>query len=796
MTWSELPAKLKTFIICLNSLAMIIASWATWNLFATPHDSGWIVLTLFILLTVPFYLFLPSANAMISIADAYIMAIAMMYGVAPCVMSTFFHTLAISISKRPRIYEYRILFNISSMVCGAWVYSTIYRLLNRGSSSLQDIIVPAAALVTVYFLINSTLTSVAISWSLGESFTKFWMKNCAPLAVDFSFSSLSATVIVMLHGYHRYAPLAAAPVVLVVWGWGKLNKTRVMEAEKHLREQEELYLRTVESLALAVDAKDQTTYGHIRRVMVYATELARLCGIKDQNELKAIRTGSLLHDIGKLAIDDYILNKPGKLSKQEYEKVKMHVAAGDEILQQIRFPFPVAEYVRCHHERWDGLGYPNGLKGEEIPLGGRILAIADAFDAIRYSRPYKLPINIDEAVEILRAQSGTVFDPTLVQLFAGHVNELEKAAFQESQNVPELSFRKILESIGHAVSNSEASLISQHVDVPSELVQFAELCSTVAGCLDRDDLLPMLARRIYKLVPFSTCAFFFDCGNGRTKAEYIAGSFSQILLGYEIEIGKGISGWVAAYGRAMINAEPALDFKDSKNELSTLKHALAVPVSHAENFFGTVSLYREDPNPFTTADLSVLETLIGFVSPLISGNKIHSEQEGGFDPITQVRRISYLTAVAPQVISSAEKNSTPISLIYLEIGNFYQIIRSYGANTGNLLLSRIAECIKPELRETDILVRYGNRAFVGFLPGVRPDQALNCAQRLKAQIKSRCLALSRQNFTVQITTGLSSYPRDGAALFALLQAAQDNLDSGSFKLESAESNVIGFLPRI
>src|SRR5437773_10993027 len=130
---------------------------------------------------------------------------------------------------------------------------------------------------------------------------------------------------------------------------------------------------------MAVDAKDHTTYGHIRRVRAYAMVLAKLRGITDAAELMAIETGSLLHDIGKEASDDYILNKPGRLSKQEFEKMKTHAPVGHEILQQIKFAFPVAEYVRYHHARWDGTGYPDGLKGEAIPLGARIISISDAF---------------------------------------------------------------------------------------------------------------------------------------------------------------------------------------------------------------------------------------------------------------------------------------------------------------------------------------------------------------------------------------------------------------------------------
>ena len=237
-------------------------------------------------------------------------------------------------------------------------------------------------------------------------------------AIDFPLSGVAATIIVTIsHQFGEYWAFAAAPLIVVIWGWWKVNKEKKDEAEKHLEEQEALYLRTVESLALAVDAKDQTTYGHIRRVRVYATRLAHLCGIKDPDELKAITTGALLHDIGKLAIDDYILNKPGKLSKQEFDKIKMHATAGDEILKQIHFPFPVAKYVRYHHERYDGDGYPDGLEGERIPLGARILAVADAFDAMTSERPYRGAMNVENAVAEMERGLGSQFDPGVVRVF-------------------------------------------------------------------------------------------------------------------------------------------------------------------------------------------------------------------------------------------------------------------------------------------------------------------------------------------------------------------------------------------
>ena len=708
MTWADLPAKLKAYIILLICCAAPITLWAAWDLITTEHNSGWIVLTVLTLLTVRFFLYLPSVNATIAIGDAYIMAIAMMYGIAPCVAATFFQTLILSIfAKRPRIPFYRILFNISSMIFGAWLYSTIYYALNRGSVELSEIIVPAVVLVTSYFFINTILTSIAIAWANGGSVIKFWVKACMPLTVDFSISAVAATGIVALYSFNEYIPLAAAPLIGFVWGWNKLNKTRVMEAERHLKDQEDLYLRTVESLALAVDAKDQTTYGHIRRVKVYAMGLAKLCGIKDPSELMAIETGSLLHDIGKLAIDDYILNKPGRLSKQEFEKMKVHATAGDEILQQVRFPFPVAKYVRYHHERWDGLGYPDGIKGEEIPLGARILAIADAFDAIRFSRPYKLSIAIDEALELLRDQSGAAYDPNLVMLFINHIEELEQAAIKESANMPDLSFRKHFEIVDSTSSAAidDISLANPIMpsDVPSELVQLAEFCNTIARNLSLNDIYPIIGRRIERLVPYSTFALYLDNGEDSVQAVYVNGKSSEFLQKHKIGMGKGISGWVAAHRRHMMNTGPALDFQGLDEDLSFFTDSLVVPILLEDESIGTISLYSDESTSYNQSHLNIMQTLASILSPLIAASKKRDGaiSDNFIDPTTQIHRVAYLAAIGPRIIASAAKSRTPTSLIYLEIQNFYQIVRLYGVHVGNSIIRRIADCLRLELRESD-----------------------------------------------------------------------------------------------
>lgn len=795
MRWAELPAKLRIYILALSGLAFVIVCWSIRDLTVAPHDNYWIVITVLVIFTVPFSLLLPSVSTAVGIGDTYIMAIGMMYGVSPCIVATGCQTLCISIfAKRPQKYPYKIVFNISSTICGAWLYSSIYNWLNNESEHVRDIIVPAAILAVTFFLVNSLLTSIAIAWSTGESIPRFWRKTCIPLAQDYSISAVYATAMVLTRSVSEYIPLLVAPFLGFIWGWHKLAEARVLQAEKHIKEQEDLYLRTVESLALAVDAKDQTTYGHIRRVKVYSMGLARLCGIKDQNELRAIETGSLLHDIGKLAIDDYILNKPGRLSKVEFEKMKVHAAAGDEILQQVCFPFPVAKYVRYHHERWDGLGYPDGLKGEEIPLGARILAIADAFDAIRYSRPYKMSVETGEALEILKNQAGTVFDPRLVQLFTDNIGELEQEAARESGNAPQLSFRKYFETIDQNVPAELPSSIPQ-AEISSELISLSEFCASVCECLEFRDVFPVLVSRLKALVPFSSCVIYLDTGENRLAASYASGVQAEFIQNHVIAMGAGISGWAAAHRRPMMNTRPALDFQTVNAGLAQLSDALVVPIIHAGEALGTISLYEEQPQSYNRQHLDIMQMVADFVAPLLSESK-RSEQskpEDVVDRVTGVHRISYLTALAPQLISSAAENRLPLSLIHLEVADLSRIVRIYGTDLGDLSLKRIAECIKHELRETDVLVRYGYHGFVAVLPGVRDEQANRCAKRLKQQIDSEFSDAGQGHIHCRI--GVSGYPKDGTTIPALLQSARRNLQSDSTKAPISDRRIVEFSHR-
>lgn len=208
---------------------------------------------------------------------------------------------------------------------------------------------------------------------------------------------------------------------------------------KHADDVAALHLRAIEGLALAVEAKDtMNTRGHIRRVQVYALGIGKSMGLAGA-ELEALQAGSLLHDIGKLAVPEHILTKPGKLTPEEFAKMKVHPLVGAEIVEQMKFPYPVAPIVRAHHEKWDGSGYPYGLKGQDIPLGARILTVADWLDAMISDREYRKGIDVDEAMTQIAAEVNKSFDPAVVEALRKLYRTLVPSAQKQAAQGPVLS---------------------------------------------------------------------------------------------------------------------------------------------------------------------------------------------------------------------------------------------------------------------------------------------------------------------------------------------------------------------
>src|SRR6267142_2572743 len=410
--------------------AVIVAGFAVvggsiYQMYVEPIGNQWFILAALTLISGSATVRLPSSYASISISETFVFTAVLLYGPAAGTVIVALDGLVISfwLSKRHREFH-RALFNMSAPAISVWCSSHLFFAaahiapLVKEPSPINAILPALILFALTYFGLNSWLITFVIALEKRLDPFQVWKSSFGWLSLNY-FGG--ASVAFLLVGYNRAINLgyvgAIVPLLLVLYFTFKAAMGRVEDADKHVDQLNRLYLSTIETLAMAIDAKDQVTHGHIRRVQLHATNLARQVGIRDEKLLKAIEAAALLHDMGKLAVPEYILNKPGKLTEAEFEKMKLHASVGADILTAIDFPYPVVPIVRHHHENWDGTGYPSGIKGTDIPIGARILSVVDCFDALTSDRPYRQKLSDPEALAILRERRGTMYDPMIVDTF-------------------------------------------------------------------------------------------------------------------------------------------------------------------------------------------------------------------------------------------------------------------------------------------------------------------------------------------------------------------------------------------
>jgi len=336
------------------------------------------------------------------------------------------------------------------------------------------------------------------------------------------------------------------------------------------------------------------THSHVRRVQAYASGMARVLGISDELTLKAIAAAALLHDTGKLAVPERILNKPGKLTASEFEKMKLHVDIGADILSLVEFPYPVVPIVRCHHENWDGSGYPRGVKGDEIPIGARILSVVDCFDALTSDRPYRRRMTDDEALAILRERSGRMYDPVVVETFTRVYKDLDV----EKADAPE--HREVLQRVSAGRADVEPAG-SPAEAIATDLLAFVSLARVASGDASASDVLALSSNLMQNIVPGATGVWYLvDEAQDRLVAADAFGPAAGILRNTSVAMGDRLTGWVAATHQPILGSDAALDL-GSRAEMATpaLTRCVAVPLLKGDRLVGVLSLYASDADALT-----------------------------------------------------------------------------------------------------------------------------------------------------------------------------------------------------
>jgi putative nucleotidyltransferase with HDIG domain len=499
----------------------------------------------------------------------------------------------------------RAAFNMASMACAIQFAYWVHHF-----DGLQNVLLTAAA----FFVANTLLVATVIALTEAKNPWSVWRGSYFWSFPNYLAGAAAAWIVSKASHLIGWQPaLLLMPILFVIYRSHNLYVARLEEATRRADEQRAhalevagLQRRSIETLALAIEAKDQTTHDHLERVEVYAVEVARELGFAE-TEMEALRAAALLHDIGKLAVPEYIISKPGKLTQEEFEKMKTHTVVGAEIVERIRFPYPVAPLVRGHHEKWDGSGYPDGLAGEQIPMGARILAAVDCLDALASDRQYRRALPLDQAIAIVRAESGKSFDPRVVEILERRHLELDRLA-RSSHRIAKLPTDVKVERGDAPAAGFERTavdLASIHGAVAGERT-LSELTTALAACADRQALWNTLETSLRSVVPYEAMAIYIRRGEG-LLVEHAEGEFASAPM----PLGAGLSGWVAENGKAIINGNPSVEpgFLDDPGRFSALRSALSVPLITARGIIGVLSLYREKHDAFSNDHLASLRVL-------------------------------------------------------------------------------------------------------------------------------------------------------------------------------------------
>jgi len=715
----------------------------------------------------------------------------MVIGCAAALLQSFWKT-----QHKPEALK--VTFNVLSMTANAvWVTYFVYRSTAGFLHNKMPFLLIAIA--CTYFLVNTVPLSIVIALSDRSSMRKIWS---ATYFWSFPYYLIGAALVGLIDFCNQFVGWESALLIIPMMYWifrsyhlylGRLEdekkraemEARQVEAEKrHVEEVCALHLRTIEGLALAIEAKDHSALSHLRRVQTYAIGIAQELGMSGP-ELDGLRAAALLHDIGKLAVPDHLINKPGRLTPEEFNKMTIHPIVGAEIVEKVAFPYPVAPIVRAHHEKWNGEGYPDGLKGTEIPLGARILSAVDCLDALASNRHYRKAVPIDEAIKHVVRESGKSFDPAVVQVLERKYVELEKlanAAAEGGISKDTLSFEPTTKpgqvpgaglELSKKPHSEDYDFLSHIASARYEAHTLFELSQDLGNSLSLDETLSVFASRLRKLVPYDSIVAFARKGDFLTP-EFVSGEHFKALSSLRIPVGTGLCGWVSENGRPIINGNPAVEtgFSEHPDLSSGLRSALAVPLEGVTGSVGVLALYQAIPEAFNHDHLRVLQVITSRVAMSIENALKYREAESfaTIDYLTGMANARALSVHLEQELARCNREQSSTAIIVCDLDGFKQINDRYGHLAGDKVLKLFAAAVEKACRKYDYAARMGGDEFVIVAPAMTEPAIRERIQTLSAMAKHAGQEACAADF-LSMSAGVAFYPQDGLNAEQLLAEA-------------------------
>jgi diguanylate cyclase (GGDEF)-like protein/putative nucleotidyltransferase with HDIG domain len=728
---------------------------------------------------------LPGIDGTMSVNFLFILLGVMEMSFAETVVIGAAAVLAQSLWKRAEhIQPVQFLFNMSQLTVASAAAFVIYHTgVNTVLRDSHPLAVMAAS--ATYFFFNTGAMSLVISLTEQKQTLRVW-REC--YTWSFPYYLVGAAIAAALGQLDSrmgwQASVVAMPAVYAIYRSYRLYLGKLETEKKHVEEMAGLHLRTIEALALAIEAKDHSTHDHLQRVRVYAMKLADDLGLS-QDEKEALRAAALLHDIGKLAVPEHIIAKPGKLTPEEFDRMKIHPIVGAEILKEVEFPYPVVPIVRSHHERWDGTGYPDGLKGEEIPIGARILSAVDCLDALASDRQYRRALPLEKAMQHVASEAGRAFDPQVVAVLQRRYVDLERIANeQRAQPRTRLSTdikvkRGAAPAAGFASSGQDPRASGEHAFLSSiaaarrEGQMLFELTHDLGKSLRLDETLSILSERLHELVPYDAIAIYI-VRDELLHCEFATGLNSSLFSSLDIPLGQGLSGWVAQNNKPILNGNPSVEpgYLNDSTKFSTLRSALAVPLDCASGVLGVLALYHAQADAFTSDHVRILLAISSKLG-LVIENTIRyraAEASASTDSLTGLLNSRSLFQQLEQELGRCRRERTCLTVLLCDLDHFKTVNDQFGHVEGNKLLQALAAALKRTCRDYDCVARMGGDEFVILAPGA--DTA-----ELKERIIAATASVSHEagRPAVAISVGSAVYPIDGETAEQLLTEADHRM---------------------
>jgi diguanylate cyclase (GGDEF)-like protein/putative nucleotidyltransferase with HDIG domain len=639
---------------------------------------------------------------------------------------------------------------------------------------------------TVYFIANAGSIAAVISLTERRPLIRI-LVDCYFWSFPYYLvgAGIAGAVAWLNHTFNWETSLLLVPAVYLIYRSYRLYLGKLEDEKRHVEEMANLHLRTIEALALAIEAKDHTTHEHLQRVRVYAIEVAKELGVSGA-ELEALHAAALLHDIGKLAVPEHIISKPGRLTPEEFEKMKIHTLVGAEILERVRFPYPVVPIVRAHHEKWDGSGYPMGLKGAEIPIGARILSAVDYLDALASDRQYRRALPLRDVMQKLGAESGKSFDPQVVDVLQKRYQYLERLAVAKSADDPSgplstaIKIERGLEPAAgfenatvQDYAGRETTFLSSIAAARQEAQSLFELSQDLGASLSLTETLSVFSVKLKPMVPYDAIAIYIK-REDELVPEYVNGDNYRLFSSLRIPMGQGLSGWVAHNRKPIINGNPSVEpgYLNDPSKFSTLRSALAVPLEGVSGVIGVLALYRGERDAFTTDHLRILLAVSGKMALSIENALKYQQAESSAttDYLTGLPNARSLFLQLDRELARCKRDSSALTVMVSDMDGFKQINDRFGHLEGNRVLRLFAQALKDSCREYDYVARMGGDEFVVIAPGLGVEAAGKKAEQMRALARQAGSEVCSEDI-LSLSVGRAMYPEDGNDAEQLLSKA-------------------------